>query len=262
MAGVPRARTSTLLAAVTLTAALALAACGPDDGGPDHAAAAPAPVPTPPSDPASTTSASPEGTPSSEPSSGPSREPARHGGRHKTGALPPRHRTGAHPLDTHLLDADLLPSVGGRAWTIAASGPEDGGRVVGACQKTALGPIGAVEAVRRTFAADDGVTAAQVVARFADPKSAWRAHEVLVAWREDCATRLAHATVGPLEPVSVRTGAADSYRGSYARSRAAGLGILRTGSYLTVVEVTARSDRYPTSWDPARVAVRRIARTF
>jgi hypothetical protein len=70
-----------------------------------------------------------------------------------------------------------------------------------------------------------------------------------------------HAAVGPLEPVSVRTGTGDSYRGSF-RARSAGLGILRTGSYLTLVEVAATGAGYPTRWDPARVAVRRIARTF
>ncbi len=59
----------------------------------------------------------------------------------------------------------------------------------------------------------------------------------------------------------MHAGTADTYRGSF-RSRSTGLGILRSGRFLTVVEVAAGESRYPTSWDPARVAVRRIARTF
>jgi hypothetical protein len=158
----------------------------------------------------------------------------------------------------HLLAAERLPTVGGRAWTVGTD-PVEG--AVGACQKTDLTTIGAVDAVSRTFTADDGVTATQVVARFADAKSAWRAHRVLTAWREDCEKRVERAEVGPLEPITVRTGTADGYRGSF-RARSAGLGILRAGDSLTLVEITAAGDRYPTSWDPARKAVRRIARTF
>jgi hypothetical protein len=197
--------------------------------------------------------ASPTPTPSAEPTA--SATATRHGGRHKVGSLAPRTRTAA---DDHLLDADRLPSVGGRTWTVDAK-PATG--AVGACQKTDLATIGAVEAASRTFTAADGLAATQVVARFADAKSAWRAHQVLTAWRDDCESRVARSQIGPLEPITVHTGTADGYRGS-VRTRAGGLGILRAGDYLTVVEITASDDRYPTSWDPARKAVRRIARTF
>jgi hypothetical protein len=146
---------------------------------------------------------------------------------------------------------------------VRATAPDDPAEAtpVGTCQKTGLGTIGALETVRRTFRAPGGSAAIQLVARFADSRSAWRAHQVLVAWRDDCEQRVDQATVGPLEPVTVRTGTAESYRASYgATSRAAGLAILRTGSYLTLVEVRAAS--YPDRWDPARIAVRRVARTF
>ncbi len=135
-------------------------------------------------------------------------------------------------------------------------------RPCGACHKTGLGTIGALESVQRIFDAE-GATATQVVARFADSKSAWRAQEVLEAWREDCAERLADTkvSVGPFEEVLVRVGTGASYRAAF-RKRASGLGILRTGAYLTVVEITADGGHYPADWEPARVAVRRIARTF
>ena len=102
---------------------------------------------------------------------------------------------------------------------------------------------------------------AEALARFADARSAWRAHQVLIAWREDCAERLGRADVGPMEPVTVQVGTGEAYR-TAAGKRAAGLGILRTGAYLSLVEVTTGAGHYPASWDPARVAVRRIARTF
>lgn len=258
MTGVPRVRTTSQIAALVvggLTASLLLAGCGSGGDGPGAAE----PVVTPST--RSTPSAPPTATAEPPaPDASTTARPARKPRGHKAGALQPRARATAAE---HLLDADRLPTLGERTWAIDTTGPEDPDRdpAVGACQKTLLGTIGAVETVRRTYTAADQVSATQVVARFADSRSAWRAHQVLVAWRDDCAERVDRADVGPLEPVTVRTGTAESYR-TAKRKRAAGLGILRTGSYLTLVEVTARSERYPDSWDPARVALRRVARTF
>ncbi|MCW2791051.1 MAG: hypothetical protein JWO76_149 [Nocardioides sp.] len=176
----------------------------------------------------------------------------------------------------HLLDAERMPALAdGVAWTVVDEGPEATERV-GACQKTSLESIGALDAVRRTFTvpgeAGDRASstgAVQVVARFADDKSAWRAHEVLRSWRDDCEQRLdfPRKEVGPLETVPVRVGTGDNYRTVYGprsaeRGTTAGLGIVRSGSYLSVVEITTAVDDYPAGRDPARVAVRRIARTF
>ena len=173
-------------------------------------------------------------------------------------------------LAGHLLGAARLPALSdGFTWTVSGTDAQDTA-AVGDCQKASLEAIGAVTAVRRTFAPADGssVGAVQVVARFADRKSAWQAHEVLGAWHEDCAERLAYAReqIGPLREVLVGTGSGQSYRsvlGSGRRdSRATGLGIVRTGEYLSIVEITAAPAAYPQGWDPARAAVRRIARTF
>ncbi|WP_460830802.1 hypothetical protein [Nocardioides hungaricus] len=242
-----------LLVAVSLAAALTLAGCGSEGGTPDGAPAPeakpgrthaprPAPSATPPP-PTPTTTATTTAA------------PTRSAQRRKVGVLAPLARPAT---DTHLLDAARLPTFAGHTWKVSPAG---GPGAVGACQKTPLETIGAVEAASRRFTADDGLAAVQVVARFVDAKSAWRAHRVLVAWREDCEERVRDSTVGPLRPVTVATGTADSYLGSY-RARAAGLGILRSGRYLTLVEIAAGREAYPTTWDPARVAVRRIARTF
>lgn len=239
------------IAVVSLVTVLALGGCG-DRGTPERAVA---PEPTQGRTHSMRATPDPTTTPSAAPTAAPTATPTRHHRRHKVGTLAPRTRTAT---DAHLLGAARLPSVGGRAWTVATK-PAAG--TVGGCQKTDLTTIGAVDTVNRTFTADDGVAATQVVARFADARSAWRAHRVLAAWRDDCEDRVDRSEIGPLEPISVRTGTADGYRGSF-RSRSAGLGILRTGDYLTLVEITAGDERYPTSWDPARKAVRRIARTF
>ncbi len=178
----------------------------------------------------------------------------------------PIHRTTSA---SHLLTAARMPSPDGEtAWRIADRGPENA--VVGACQKTDLQTIGAISAVRRSFASGpDGPRATQVVAVFADAKSAWRAHEVLRAWQADCEERLDfdRTEVGPLRAVDVRAGTGEGYRTAYGprsatRGWATGLGIVRRGSHLSVVEYRTAATDYPTDRDPARMAVRRIARTF
>ncbi|WP_284535898.1 hypothetical protein [Nocardioides sp. T2.26MG-1] len=248
----PRVQTSAL-AALCLATSVVLAGCGADGDGRDAASRTPSPTASPSA--SRTATAAPS---ASEPttSAGPTREPRGH----KVGRLAPRMRL---TTAAHLLDAESLPPLGDGSWEVAATGPEDPERdgTVGTCQKTLLGPIGAVETVRRTFTAPGRLAATQVVARFADSRSAWRAHQVLVAWRDDCADRVDGSDVGPLRPLDVRSGTGESYR-TDARKRAAGLAILRTGSFLTLVEVAAGAEHYPTGWDPARVAARRVARTF
>ena len=147
----------------------------------------------------------------------------------------------------------------------------DGGRaaaVVGACQKTDLETIGAVSAVRRSFAsAANSAAATQVVAEFAD--------EVGVAGARG-APRLAGGLRGAaglrpqgrsLRNVAVRAGSGENYRTDYGpqsaeRGWATGLGIVRRGSHLSVVELRTAASAYPSGRDPSRMAVRRIARTF
>ena len=107
----------------------------------------------------------------------------------------------------------------------------------GACQKTSLVDIGAVHAVRRDFAGPDGsgVAARQIVAKFADAKSAWRAEQVLRAWRDDCEERLDYPRKDG-RPAGRRSrptpAAAGHYRLTYGSRRAtdaAGTGIVRNG---------------------------------
>jgi hypothetical protein len=168
---------------------------------------------------------------------------------------------------THLLAATALPayrSANGDAgtWTTAATTPE-GPRPVGACQKGSMVDIGAVHAVVRTYAGDEGsgLRARQVVARFADAKSAWRAHEVLRAWRDDCEQWLdqPNPEVTPMTDVDTPAGTGHHYRASYGPKKdtdASALGIVRKGRWLSIVAVSEVSS----TW--TRRAVRRIAATF
>ncbi len=258
MQGVPRVFLLPLFALL-----LSLSGCGSEA------------IPNAATPPSGATSQSPDAkatgatpTPTPTPTSGPTGRKQHRG--HKIASLPSTRRAA---LDAHLLPVDRMPSLGdGFSWAVVAPETADADRV-GACQKTALDSIGAVTAIRRTFtAASDsagpGADAVQVVAEFADPKSAWRAHEVLKSWREDCEERLDYPRkdVTPLHSIAVRTGTGQDYRTVYGRSLAkahlAGLGIVRRGSYLSIVEIVTRPQDYPDGRDPARVAVRRIARTF
>ncbi len=238
-------------------------------GGADDPAASPAPKKrehtAAPSDPSPTATASASPT---------QREPRQAGERRhrKPGRkIEPTLVPSARPDGSwgHLLSADRMPGLGdGLTWSVAATEPERSDPT-GACQKTSLVDIGAVRAVRRVFAgpADSGVEARQIVARFADPRSALRAQKVLTAWRDDCEERLDYPRkeVGPMEEVTTEPGVGGSYHLTYGSRRqtdAAGLGIVRTGAWLTIVEISADSEVYPTDWNPARRAVRKIATTF
>jgi len=254
---VPRALFPTLLAAVLVTGG-----CAADD----PTTSTPAPARTSPAEP--TQAASPTEQPATEPTE---QKPRRHrsrGGGKKIAPTPLPSARRSTPAQ-HLLSAARLPALGDDlAWTVVDTNAE-ASEPTGACQKTSLFDIGALQALRREYAGPDGsgVAARQTVAKYADAKSAWRAEQVVRAWRDDCEERLDYRRkdVGPLAEVATDATAAGHYRLSYGSRRAtdaAGTGIVRNGRWLTIVEITAASDDYPTGWSPARRAVRRIAATF
>ena len=82
------------------------------------------------------------------------------------------------------------------------------------CQQFSLVSNGAVTAVERTYDAQGGPTAAQVIGRFADRRSAERGFAVLLANAEDCAEQLRRldrepaGSVDALTPVPVDGGQA------------------------------------------------------
>jgi hypothetical protein len=165
----------------------------------------------------------------------------------------------------HLLTAETLPEVGDGTWTERSTKAE-GNRLVGACHRATLVDVGALHAVLRVFTGADGsgLRSRQAVARYADAKSAWRAHQVLRSWRADCEEYLADpAEVGPMEKVTLDDGSGGRYpvtHGPEKRPHGTALGIVRHGRWLAVVEIRAAEGDVPAAW--TRRAVRRIAATW
>jgi hypothetical protein len=159
----------------------------------------------------------------------------------------------------HLLAADKMPTAGAD-WSGTETSLDDY-EVLGPCHVASLVDIGALEAVRRTWSTD-AVTprAVQVVAKFADNKSAWRAHQVLDSWQADCAGRV-DGTVGPLREVAVETGFGQAYQVADG-DRATDLGVVRKGAYVSVVALVGPAARLPEDSAVAKAAVKRIAATF
>ena len=259
MLDVPRVLVVVALAAVLLAGGCADGPDEPEAAGRDREASrsSRSPAPTP-------STAPPKPTPSSAPTAAPTATPSEGGGKIAPTPLPMARR--AAP-GTHLLTATTLPAAapdGG--WTQRRT-RQEGSRRTGICQETPLVDIGALDAVIRGFSGpvDSGLHSRHLVARFADPKSAWRAHEVLRSWRSDCEERLARprTDVSPMEDVEVDAGTGGHYRASYGTRRdteVAGLGIVRAGEWLSVVEIRATDGDFPVTW--TRRAVRRMAATF
>ena len=182
---------------------LLTAGCGGDDPVP-RAASAPSP--------SVSVSVSPKPSPSpreKQPEAGPTRE------RRSIAAEtePPEPTGNALTIErapvSHLIGAGVF----GAAWSVQGTGGE-AGRMTSDCQRATLRDIGAMDTRVRDFSTE-GSAAVQAVSRFGDAKSAWRAEQVVFAWREDCADEL--------------------------RGRGAALGTVRHGAWLSVVEVTGVS---------------------
>ena len=243
---VPRRRAQLgFLVAVFL---LTLAGCG-DDTSPTSGDAS-GDDPSAPSEPATT-----EGTEGAGATEAPASE---------TTEAVPSSEPADQGLEGRLLTADELPGANDQTvWTIEATGPEDGA-TTGTCQRFDLVSVGANEAVRRTFTSNqDSVVAEQVVAEFADSKSAWRAHQVLKKWRATCADQVDadQVDVGEGQTLKVSEGFADSYVVRYGDAGAEeqhwdGAGISRRGAFLSLVEIdlVGQDYDYPVGEEPASLS--------
>jgi len=175
-----------------------------------------------------------------------------------------------------LLTADELPAMhGGTDWRVERT-TKEGDQPFGRCQLTSLTAIGATAALVRTFssAGPDDVGAAQVVAEFADPKSAWRSLEVLKSWRDKCAARLGAgssvsslATVGCSPATGHRYVVGTSMSGTTSSGTTStgkafeGIGLVRKASRISMVLFSAHgsSYTYPAGREPETRAVKVIA---
>jgi hypothetical protein len=229
---------------------LTLAGCGDDTSPTSGDATA--------DDPSATETASPSSTASAEASETPAPE--------SSAAAPTSEPTSepAAGLEGRLLGPDELAGANDQTvWKVGSTGPEDGA-TTGTCQRFDLVSVGANEAVRRTFTSNqDTVVAEQVVAEFADAKSAWRAHQVLKKWRATCADQVKadQVDVGEGQTLKVSQGFADSYVVRYGDAGADaqhwdGTGISRRGPFVSLVQIdlVGQDYNYPVGEEPASLS--------
>lgn len=166
----------------------------------------------------------------------------------------------APELESRLLSAEELPGVNELTeWDVASTAAEDGAGH-GTCQKFSLVDIGAQSSLVRSYTASGGVVAIQVLGGFADAKSAWRAHQVVKTWAAECAEMLDDEVekVGELSPVPAPGGFAEQQLLQYGDEDAeahtfAGVGIIRRGSFLSIVQidVVGQDYNYDAGQEPA-----------
>ncbi len=276
-----RRRLGALLAGGTAVVLLA-AGCGTQSAdtsaAPSADTTARATAPTAPAaSPASGSPAPPTGAASSPPVSRASR-PTPGDDAAGVGALPRGLVARSTGLRGRLLTAAAVPPlVSGAGWRLGRTRSESS-EPLGECQRTPLVTIGAQQATVRAFrsaadpTAQPSPTATQVVAEFADPKSAWRAHQVLTAWAADCAALhdFADEQVSPVSRVrGVSRGVGHHFVLAYRPAGGAPVvqaayGVARVGRFLSVVRYTTTSPRwsYPDGKEPEARAVRRISRVL
>jgi hypothetical protein len=166
-------------------------------------------------------------------------------------------------LKTRLLSARALPGVNeATRWKVSSTEAEKGAGH-GTCQKFSLVDIGAESSLVRSYAGGTDLTAVQVVAEFADAKSAWRAHQVVRTWASSCADMLDAEVekVGKLTPVPVPSGVAQQQLLQYGDKNAdahtfAGVAITRRDNYLSIVqiELIGQDYNYEPGQEPAAQA--------
>lgn len=99
-------------------------------------------------------------------------------------------------LTDRLLPAAAFPSPSpDLAWAVVHTGFHEPRGLAGSCHRFPLVSVGAIRVAHRAYSLGQPhaprATAQHVVARFADPRTAWRAHEVLLSWQADCGETLA-----------------------------------------------------------------------
>jgi hypothetical protein len=119
----------------------------------------------------------------------------------------------ATALPTRLLTAAELPGFNSAfRWTEGRTTKREPEALAGTCHRFSMLSIGAMRVAYREYTPADGSTgsrANELVAGFADAKTAWRAFEVLKSWQADCEKALEkydHHDVGALQKVSVAGG--------------------------------------------------------
>lgn len=117
--------------------------------------------------------------------------------------------SGPVTLEDRLLTADEVPGFNEQfAWSDGTTSGTEPATLAGTCHQFEMLSIGATDVAYRDYQPDQGTNSAasELVAEFADEKTAGRAFEVLTAWRERCDKALSKYDshqVGALQDVPV-----------------------------------------------------------
>ncbi len=157
------------------------------------------------------------------------------------------------------------------AWTEGSTATQEPEELAGTCHRFAMLSIGAMRVAHRDYTAADGsgARADELVASFADAKTAWRAFEVLKSWHEDCdetLSRWEHHEVGPLRTVSTDAGDAHTYLLRYGPTEGDAdtfdaEGLVMAGNRIAVVRMVhaGQDPDAPDLEEPITAAVRAAA---
>lgn len=178
-------------------------------------------------------------------------------------------------LSARLLTAAELPGLAGDVgWVEGDTTRQEPGALAGTCHRFEMLSIGAMRVVHRDFTPADGSTggrANQLVASFADAKTAWRAFEVLKSWQRDCDEALSkfdHHEVGAPQKVDVDAGEAHWYLLTYGPAEgesgseyldAEGLALVGNRIAVLRIVVVGQDHEHPAGDEPMVDAVRAAA---
>ena len=159
-------------------------------------------------------------------------------------------------------------------WTEGRTTKREPAALAGTCHQFSMLSIGAMRVAHRDYLPADaspGARANELVATFADAKTAWRAFEVLKSWRAECDEALAkydRHDVGELEKVRVGKGEGHWYLLGYGPAEGetdAGYfdaeGIALVGNRIAVLRmaVIGQDYNYPAGKEPMVATVRAAA---
>ena len=178
-------------------------------------------------------------------------------------------------LPARLLAAEEYPGPNRSfRWSEGRTTKREPAALAGTCHQFSMLSIGAMRVAHRDYLPADaspGARANELVATFADAKTAWRAFEVLKSWRAECDEALAkydRHEVGELETVSLGDGEGHWYLLSYGPAEGetdAGYfdaqGIALVGNRIAVLRmaVIGQDYNYPAGKEPMVATVRAAA---
>jgi len=168
-------------------------------------------------------------------------------------------------LTDRLLPATALTSPSrDLGWRVLHTELHEPRALAGSCHRFPLVSVGEIRVAHRAYSLGKPraprATAEHVVARFADPRTAWRAQEVLLAWQADCGETLADlpgVRLSALHDVDEAQRYAIAWTPDTSRSRVReDVALVRVSNRVALVRVTAPASDRDTGRQAVTAAVR------